>query len=112
MNQLAVNTMASASSASVSFNTAGELLSHVSGFAIQSVWSGATNASVSDILAVQGSNDDVTYTTITSQALGSSSGSWLYNADGVWYKYVRVGYTRAAATAGTITINISLKEYK
>lgn len=74
--------------------------------AVQSVWS-AGSTPVGFIL-VQASNDDSTYTTIDSQAVSGNTGSLMYKASDVGYRYVRAYYSRTSGS-GTLSVKIAAK---
>lgn len=74
--------------------------------AVQSVWSGGSTPV--GLLLVQASNDDSTYTTIDSQAVSGDSGSLIYKASDVGYRYIRAFYDRTSGS-GTLSVKISAK---
>ena len=74
--------------------------------AVHSVWS-AGSSPVGFVL-IQASNDGTTYTTIDSQAVSGNTGSLMYKASDVGYRYIRAAYSRTSGS-GTLTSKISAK---
>lgn len=91
--------MVNAQSMGASFNgTAKQLV--VTGFSIQSVYSGTPSGT----LKLQGSNDGTNYDDVpsASSALTGSAGSSLWNLSNIYFKYIRVVWTRTGGT-GSVT---------
>lgn len=102
-------TLSTAVSMTASFNTSSIDISSYKGYSVQATWTGATSAGSNDVVIVQGSNDDTNYGTVESTATNATSGTLIKNYDGINYKYMRVNFTRSAATAGTMTIIVTGK---
>lgn len=86
-------------------------INEVKGFAMQAVWNGATGASSSDLILIQGSCDGSTWSTVDTKNLGSStSGSILVNIDHPHYSYMRVFYDKVNTTAGTLKVVVNMKK--
>jgi hypothetical protein len=73
-------------------------VSEVGGFAVHFVWSGSPVGN----LILQGSNDNVNFVAVQTQAVGGSAGQWLINIERQHYKYARLFYE---FTSGSGTLN-------
>lgn len=71
---------------------------------IQCVWTGATPIGS---LAVQVSNDNITYTTVGTLAVSGNSGSDAFNVQQSGFAWLRVVYT---PTSGTGSLNILVNQ--
>ena len=86
-------------------------INEVKGFAMQAVWSGATGASSSDLILIQGSCDGSNWSTVDTKNLGgATSGSLLVNIDRPHYSYMRVFYDKVNTTAGSLTVTVNMKQ--
>lgn len=78
-------------------------VSEITAFAVQAVWSGASPVGT---LNFNGSNDNITYTTIASGSVSGNTGSILSSGTGMGYAFIQCVYTSASGTGSlTITIN-------
>lgn len=73
--------------------------------AIQSVWTGTSP--VGNLL-IRASNDDVTYTTLTTTAVSGNSGSLMFKDNVVGYRYIKAEYTYTSGV-GTLTSKVCAK---
>lgn len=69
----------------------------------QAVWTGTSPVGTFDILA---SNDNITYTVISSQNVSGNSGSLMSNSSDFGYLYVQARYTYTSGT-GTMTVTLA-----
>jgi hypothetical protein len=94
----------------VAASTVGESvhLDHLYGYALQLTWDAVAGTGVGTII-IEISNDGVTFTTATSQAIASDVGSIMTNTADVFYKYVRIRVTRASGTIASVTAIINAK---
>lgn len=107
-----------AQSMGASFNSNPVFVANREGYSIQLVWTGTPTGD----FTLQGSNDygqlngDGTWTQITNwdtitdstKAAGGAAGSHTYNVSDVYYRHVRVVYTRSGST-GTVDGRIQTK---
>ena len=78
------------------------------GYAIQTSYSSIIGAGDGSIV-IQASLDDVIWTAVSVSPVVIGDDSILFNADGAYYKYVRVSYLASGNTGGTVTAKIVVK---
>lgn len=78
------------------------------GYAIQVSHSSVVGAGDGSVV-VEVSLDDIIWTAISTSPVIVGDDSVLFNADGAYYKYVRVSYSAAGNTGGTVTSKIVVK---
>lgn len=79
-------------------------ISEASGFFIQAVWTGTPVGN----LIVEVSSDGNIFSTLTTQAVGGSAGSYILNEPEYHATYIRVRYSFSSST-GSLTVNFSAK---
>lgn len=90
---------------SASITSSATNINEVVSYAVQAVFTGSPVGS----LSLEGSNDNTTYTVISSStAAVSAAGSYLVNVELPAYSYVRLVYTRTSGT-GTLNATINAK---
>lgn len=78
------------------------------GYAVQAVWTGSPVGT----LNIQASLDKITWSDVTnsSVSLAGSAGSWLWNFQGSFYRYIRINYVSTSGT-GTLSDLVMAKGY-
>jgi hypothetical protein len=75
--------------------------------ATQVVWSGGS--STGGTLYIEASIDNSTFTTLSTYAVATNSGSYLLNAERAGYLYIRTRWVASSGTGGTISSHVSGK---
>jgi UDP-N-acetylglucosamine enolpyruvyl transferase len=94
----------------VAASTSGESvhLDSLYGYSLQIFWNAVAGTGVGSII-VEASNDGITFTTVTSQAIASDTNTVLANTADVFYKFMRIRVTRASGTIASVIVIINAK---
>jgi hypothetical protein len=77
-------------------------------YSMHLIWASASGIS-GDTLILQASNDGVNFVNIDSTILTGAAGQKMTNVELPGYAYIKVAYTQAAASAGTLQVFINAK---
>lgn len=77
------------------------------GFSVQVRWSGAS-ATDADVL-IQGSNDGINFSPVSTINIGAASGSVMYNLERAMFSHIRVVFDKNSETTGLLTVILAGK---
>ncbi len=96
-------------SMTASFTSLPQDISSTRSYAVEATWSGATGASSADLFTLSGGLTTDCPTVISEVVVDETEGSILINVEFPSYPYIKVGFTKQDASAGTMDVRLSEK---